>query len=119
MKSISDYENIHGVNPLYLIGGEPDGYTEESNGKLYLVFASTGKKVLEKYTKLWDETKYLIKTINGGKTGEYDKDFMKIRFESDDNLPLGRILKLTMLTLGVRSVFEDDKSTSFPQVFFR
>ena len=37
--------------------------------------------------------KYLIKTINGGKAGDYGKDFMKIRFESDDNLPLGRIFK--------------------------
>ena len=117
MKSISDYENIHSVNPLYLILGEADGYTEESNGKLYLVFTSTDKKVLEKYTKLWDETKYLIKIINGGEAGEYDKDFMKIRFGSDDNLPLGRILKLSMLTVVVRSVFEDDGkyflSTSF------
>ena len=29
-----------------------------------------------------------MKTINGGKQIEYKKDFMKIRFESDDDLPL-------------------------------
>ena len=34
---------------------------------------------MAKITKLWDETKYLIETINSGKTGEYRKDFMKIR----------------------------------------
>ena len=51
MKSISDYENIRSVNPLYLIIGEADGYIEESNGNKYLVFASTDKKkeVLAKY----------------------------------------------------------------------
>ena len=32
IKSISDCENINSVNPLYLIIGYVDGYTEESNG---------------------------------------------------------------------------------------
>ena len=36
------------------------------------------------------------------------KDFMKIRFESDDNLPLNKTLKLHMLTVIVKSVFEED-----------
>ena len=91
---------------MYLIIGEVDGYIEENNGNKHLIFASTdgNKKVLTKFTKLWDEIKHLVKTINDGKEVEYDKDFMKIRFESDDNLPLGRILKLRMLTVIVRSV---------------
>ena len=63
---------------------------------------------MTKYTELCDEIKYLIETINGDKAGEYGKDFMKIRFESNDNLSLGRILKLHMLTVIVRSVFEED-----------
>ena len=71
IKSISDYEYINSVNPLYLIIGEVDGYIEENNGNKYLTFASTdkNKKVLEKYTKLWDEIKYHIQTINAGKSG--------------------------------------------------
>ena len=54
IKSISDYENINSVNPLYLIIAEVDGYIEENNKNKYLTFASTdkNKKVLEKYTKL-------------------------------------------------------------------
>ena len=32
IKNISDYENIHSVNPLYLIIGEADKYIEEKNG---------------------------------------------------------------------------------------
>ena len=74
IKDISAYENIHCVNPLYLIIGEVDGYIEEKNGDKYLMFASTdkSKEVLEKYAKLWDGIKYLIKKINGGEVGEYD-----------------------------------------------
>ena len=72
MKGISDYEKINSVNPLYLIIGEVDGYIEENNGNKYLTSASTNKnkKVLEKYKKLWDETKYHIQTMNPSKSGE-------------------------------------------------
>ena len=54
IKSISDYENINSVNPLYLIIAEVDGCIEENNSNKYLSFASTdkNKKVLEKYTKI-------------------------------------------------------------------
>ena len=74
------------------------------------------KKILAKFTKLWEKIKHLIETINEDKKGEYEKDFMKIKFNSDDNLRLNKMLKLHMLTVIVRSVFkEDDKY--YPQVF--
>ena len=38
---------------------------------------------------------------------EYDKDFMKIKFSSDDNLPLNKTLKLYNMTIIIRSVFEE------------
>ena len=95
IKSISDHENINSVNPLYLIIGNVDGYIEENNGNKYLTFAPTDKnrKVLEKYTKLWDEIKYHIQTRNVEKSGEYEKDYMKIKFNSDDDLPLNITLR--------------------------
>ena len=66
------------------------------------------KEALKKYTELWDEIKYLIKTVNGVEAGEYEKDFMKVWFDSDDNLPLNRILKLHNLTMVIISVFKED-----------
>ena len=74
------------------------------------------KKVLAKFTKLSDEIKHLIETINEGKKGEYAKHFMQIKLNSDDNLPLNKMLKLHMLTVIVRSVFEED-GKYYPQVF--
>ena len=41
---------------------------------------------------------------------------MKIKFNSDDNLPLNKMLKLHMLTVTVRSVFKKD-GKYHPQVF--
>ena len=54
----------------------------------------------------WDKNE--IETINGGKMGEYGKDFMKIKFNTDYNLPLNKPLKLHLLTITVRCIFEED-----------
>ena len=109
-KKPDHYENIYSVNLLYLIIGKVNGYIEEKNESKYLVFDSTdeNKEVLEKYTEVWDGIKNEIETINGGKKGEYDKDFIKIKFNSDNNLPLDKPLKLHLLAIIVRCVFEED-----------
>ena len=79
IKNIGDCENIYSVNPLSLIIGKVDGHIEEKNVSEYLVFDSTNesKEVLKKYTEFWNGIKNEIETINGGKKGEYGKDFMK------------------------------------------
>ena len=75
IKKIDDYENINSVNPLYLIIGKAGGYIEENIENKYLAFTSTdgNKKVWAKFTKLFDEIKHLIETINEGKKSEYEK----------------------------------------------
>ena len=110
MKCISDYENINSVNSLYLIINKAGGCIEERNESKCSVFASTdkNKEALAKHTKLWDVIKCLIKTIYVGEAGEYDKDFIKVKFNSADNFPLNKILQLHNLTVIVRSVFEED-----------
>ena len=83
-----------------------------------MIFASTdkNKEVLRKYTKLWDKIKNQIETISGNKQIEYGKDFIKIRFESDDDLPLGKILSIPECIIAVRSVFQEDNNY-YPQVY--
>ena len=105
----SKYVNINSVNPLYLVINEVDGYFEEINGNKYLTLVSTdkNKEVLTKYTELWDEIKNSIKKINN-KLFEYGKDFIKIKFDSDDSLLLNKTIKLHNMTIIVRSVFEED-----------
>ena len=51
IKKVGDYENIHSVNPLYLIFSGVHGFTEEKDRNKYLIFDSTdeNKKVLKKY----------------------------------------------------------------------
>ena len=59
--------------------------------------------------------KNFIEKINN-KPGEYGKDFMKIKFNSEDNLPLNEIPRLHNLTTIVRSVLQDDNKY-YPQAF--
>ena len=57
-----------------------------------------------------------IETLNCGKEGEYGKDFMKIKFEADDRLPLNKPLKFPTMTIIVRSAFNED-SNIYPQIY--
>ena len=108
---------------MYFIISEADGYIKEKNGSRYLVFdlANESNEVLKKYNEVWDVIKNEIETINGGKTSkhgsaEYDKDFMKTKFNSDDNLPLNKTLKLHNMTIVIRSVLEEH-GKFYPQVY--
>ena len=60
--------------------------------------------------------KYEIKTINGAKQNDYEKDYMKIKFNSDDNLPLNKSLKFHAMVIIIRSVFEEG-SKIYTQLF--
>ena len=65
---------------------------------------------MKKYSKLWNVIKNEIETINGSKEYEYGKNFMKIKFDTNDNLPLNKTLKLHI------SVFEEN-SKFYPQIY--
>ena len=61
-------------------------------------------------------TKSCIEKINNNKSGEYEKDYMKIKFNSDDKLPLNKQIKFISVTIVIRSVFEED-GKYYPQAF--
>ena len=68
-------------------------------------FANENKGLLKKYADVWDKIKNEIKAINVGKENNYGKDYMKIKFNSDDDLPLNKPLKFHAMTIIIRSVF--------------
>ena len=61
------------------------------------------------YTELCDKIKNQIETINGSKSLKYKKDCMEIRFESNDDLPLGKILSIPSIITVVKSDFQKNK----------
>ena len=93
------------------------GQFEEKNGNKYLVLdVNENKEVSKKYEEVWDGVKKEIETINGRKKVEYGKDFKKIRFKSNDDLPLNKPIKLRLLTIIIRSVFSE-AGKFYPQLF--
>ena len=118
IKKIDECETICSVNPLYLRINHASGYIEEKNGNEYLIFDSVdeNKEVLKKYAHVWDGIKNKIKAINDGEENDYGKDYMKIKFNSDDDLPLNKPLKFHAMTIIIRSVFEEGGKL-YPQIF--
>ena len=66
------------------------------------------ERSIKKYRELWDGIKNESETINSGKKGEHVKNSVKIKFNTNDNLPLNKPLKLHLLTIIVRCIFEED-----------
>ena len=94
-----------------------DGYIEEKGVNKYLVFDLTDetKELLQKYNDAFNGIKDKIKKIDNNDS-DYEKDYTKIKFNSDDNLPLNKLLKFCLMTITLRHVFEEDGEL-YPQVF--
>ena len=94
VKKIDACENIYSINPLYLLINHTIRYIEEKGVNKYLIFDSTdeNKELLKKYNDVWNGIKDKIKEVSSGEC-DYEKDYMKIKFNSDDELPLNKPLK--------------------------
>ena len=110
--------NIDSVNPLYLNIRELDKFIDENNGNKYLntTLTDTNNYVLIKFAEVWSGIKDQIKKINNDSVVECDKNYMKFKFDSDDNLLLNKLLKFYALTFIISSVFERD-GKYYPQIF--
>ena len=117
IKKIDDSENIYSVNPLYLLVNHANGYIEEKGVNKYLIFDSTdeNKELLKKYNDVWNRIRDKIKEISSDEC-DYEKDYMKSKSNSDDYLSLNKPLKFHLMTITIRSVFEEDGKL-YPQVF--
>ena len=69
---VSDHENIHCTNPLYLIIHSATGYFKENTGEKYLVFDQ-----IDKYGEVFSGIKSKIEAINSEKLF-YEKHYQKI-----------------------------------------
>ena len=101
---------------MHLIIGGGDRCIEESsvNKDLILVSTDKNKELLSKDTERSYGIKRLIEKVSN-KLGKYGKHFMKIKFNSDNNLPINKILKVHNLTIIVGSVFQEE-GQYYPQI---
>ena len=109
VKKNNDCKNIYSVNTLYLIIAHARGYIEQKDVNKYLIFDSTdeNQELLKKYNDVWNAIKDKIKKVSSGNC-DYKKYYMKIKFNSDGDLPLNKPLKFHNMTITTRSVFVKD-----------
>ena len=110
--------NVNSVNPLYLMINRIDGFIAEKNSDKYLNIVSThgNSELLNKYSEVWNGIKDCIEEIDDGER-KYDKDYMKIKFNTDDDIPLNKVLKFLSATVVIRNIFEKN-DVYYPQYFF-
>ena len=78
---------------MYLTIAHASGYIEEKGVNKYLVFNSTdeNKELLKKYNDVFNGIMGKIKEVSNDEC-DYEKDYMKITFNSNDSLPLNKPL---------------------------
>ena len=71
--------------------------------------------VLRKFVNIWESIRAKIEE-NMGDIVQYDKDYMKINFVSNDNLPTDNIVNMHQVKIIIRSVFAQN-GKFYPQLF--
>ena len=89
---------------MYLIINSATGYFKEKSGEKYLILDFT-----EKYEEVFSGIILEIKTLNGGKKLFYEKNYIRIGINTDDDLPLNKQLKFPTLTVIIRCVLQRGK----------
>ena len=109
--------NVNSVNPLYLMINRIKDRFEEVDGNKYLIISSENGDIMQKYQEVFDGIKEIIKKINDyNQPINYDDNYMKIKFNTDDNIPLNKIIYFPTITIVIRSVTQKD-GKCYPPLF--
>ena len=71
--------------------------------------------VFRKFSNIWKSIRAKIEENTGGIV-QYDKDYMKTKFESNDNFPTDNIVNMHQVTIIIRSAFAQN-GKFYPQLF--
>ena len=95
-----------------------NGYFEEINISKYLTLVPTNesKEKIKKYEELWIKIGDLVRSIIKN-SDDYDEEYMKIKFSSDDESPLNKTIEIPSMIMVVRAIFLEN-NRYYPQVFF-
>ena len=68
----------------------------------------------KRYGKLWSKIQDLIRSITEN-SEDYDEKYVKIKFNSDNKLPLNKTVEISIMTIVARAIFLDNNKY-YPQV---
>ena len=115
-KKITECNEINSVNPLYLRIKDMKGQFKKGKGdNVWYLIIFGDADFLRKFANIWKSIRSKIEENTGGIV-QYDKNYMKIKFESNDNLPIDNIINMHQVTTITRSVFVQN-SKFYRQLF--
>ena len=85
--------------------GRIKGHFEEKEGDKYLIISSENGGKRQKCKEVFDRLKEIIEKMNDyNQPIKYDDNSMKIKFSTDNNIPLNKIKYLPTITITIRSI---------------
>ena len=99
---------------MHFIFNKVNGYFEVINGTKYLTLVPTNESK-EKIKTYEEKMRPLISSI-AKNSDDYDEEYMKKKFDLDDNLPLNKTIEIPIVTIVVKAVFHENNKY-YLQVF--
>ena len=99
---------------MYLIINKVYGIVSEKNGVKFLS-VDKGDAALKKFDQVFAGIKYHIEKISDEEV-DFNSDSDKIKFLTDDSLPLGKLIYFPTMTVVIRCVFKQN-GVVYPQVY--
>ena len=90
------------------------GFISEKNGNKYLT-TDKGDSILKKYDQVFFGIKHHINRIADSEV-VYDTGYDVIKFNSDDSIPLNKLIYFPTITVIIRCVFKQN-GIFYPQVY--
>ena len=100
------------INRVFCFVGEKNGI---KCLKIDNFMGNYGDSIQNKWNRVFDSIKYHIKKISGEEVN-HDNDFDKIKFITDDNLPLKKLICFPSITVVIRCVLKQG-DLFYPQVY--
>ena len=114
-KKISECNVINSINPLYLRIIIMNGQFEKGKDDAWYLVISDKDDVYKKLVDILESIKNKI-TEKTWDALEYDKDYMKIKFEINNILPVNKDVNIHIATIVIRAIFAKD-GKYYPQLF--
>ena len=105
-KKITECNVINSVNPIYLRIRDITGqFKKNKDGNAWYLIISDDADILRKFANIWKIIRASIEE-NTDDIVQYDKNYMKIKLESNDILPTDNIINMHQVTIIIRLVFQ-------------
>ena len=112
-----DYNTI---NPLYFVINRLIGYAEELEGSddKYLVVTKSmrNRKIMYSFDTIWSHIEHKINPNNFNNNNNNIKDYDKLRFNSDVDLPTDTLIEFRSVIINVSGVIEKD-GKYYPEIY--